>query len=240
MDQDRPNALAATEDFEFAALGEARNYRRALIREFAPYLKGSVAEVGAGIGQLTAELATVPTIARLVAVEPDDRFAARFRTDHPAQTLVHGTAEALPLGDGWDAIVSVNVLEHIGEDVVELGRWRSLLASRRGHLCLFVPARPELYAPIDKDFGHFRRYTKPTLRAALATAGFDIVRLHYFNAIGYFAWWASFVLLKQRTFKPASVRLFDRAIFPWAHGLERTLLRPPFGQSLMAIARART
>lgn len=239
MEQDRPNAEASTEDFEFAALGEARNYRSALLSEFGPYLNGSVVEVGAGIGQLTAELARVPTISRLVAVEPDERFANRLRRDHPTQELVHGTAEALPMNGGWNTIVSVNVLEHIREDVAELGRWRQLLAAQRGHLCLFVPARPELYAPIDKDFGHFRRYTKPTLRAALDAAGFDIVRLHYFNAIGYFAWGASFVLLKQRTFKPASVRLFDRAIFPVGHFLERHLVRPPFGQSLMAIARAR-
>lgn len=239
MESDRPNAEASTEDFEFAALGEARNYRGALLSEFGPYLHGSVVEVGAGIGQLTAELARVPRISRLVAVEPDERFASRLRREHPTQELVQGTAADLPASGGWNAIVSVNVLEHIREDVAELGRWRALLAPQRGHLCLFVPARPELYAPIDKDFGHFRRYTKPTLHAALSAAGFDIVRLHYFNAIGYFAWGASFVLLKQRMFKPASVRLFDRAIFPVGHFLERRLVRPPFGQSLMAIARAR-
>ena len=49
---------------------------------------------------------------------------------------------------------------------------------------------------------------------------------------------ASFVLLKQREFKVGSVRLFDRAIFPVVHAWERNVLRPPFGQSLMAVARA--
>ncbi len=238
MHADAPNAAASTEDFEFAALGEARNYRRALIREFTPYLRGAVAEVGAGIGQLTAELAQVPGVTRLVAVEPDARFAERFRRELPQQALVHGTAADLPTDQPWNAIVSVNVLEHIRQDVDELRRWRTLLAPAKGHLCLFVPARPELYAPIDRDFGHFRRYTKPSLRAALTAAGFEIVRLEYFNAIGYFAWGLSFVLLKQRGFKPASVRLFDRAIFPWAHAFERTVIRPPFGQSLLAVARA--
>ncbi len=239
MTIDVPNALADTEDFEFRALAEARNYRRALIREFGPYLQGPVIEVGAGIGQLTAELAAVPTITRLLAVEPDDGFAAKFRAANPRLEFVHGTAADIAPGEAWRAIVSVNVLEHIRDDAGELRRWRGLLAPARGHLCLFVPARPELYAPIDRDFGHFRRYTKPALRALLAEAGYDIVRLHYFNAIGYFAWWASFVALKQRGFNARSVRLFDRAIFPWAHALERTLVRPPFGQSLMAIARAR-
>jgi SAM-dependent methyltransferase len=238
VSSEQPNAIAATEDFEFAALNEARNYRRALIGEFSPYLRGRVAEVGAGIGQLTAELASVPTITQLTAVEPEQRFADRLRRDQPERTVIHGTAADLPVGDGWNAIVSVNVLEHIREDVEELRRWRGLLAPARGHLCLFVPARPELYAPIDKDFGHFRRYTKPGLRQALADAGFEIVRCDYFNAVGYFAWWASFVLLGQREFKVGSVRLFDRAIFPLVHAWERNVLRPPFGQSLMAVARA--
>jgi SAM-dependent methyltransferase len=238
VSSEQPNAIAATEDFEFAALNEARNYRRALIGEFSPYLRGRVAEVGAGIGQLTAELASVPTITQLTAVEPEQRFAERLRRDQPTRTVIHGTAADLPVGDGWNAIVSVNVLEHIREDVEELKRWRGLLAPARGHLCLFVPARPELYAPIDKDFGHFRRYTKPGLRQALTDAGFEIVRCDYFNAVGYFAWWASFVLLGQREFKVGSVRLFDRAIFPLVHAWERNVLRPPFGQSLMAVARA--
>lgn len=238
MSSEQPNAIAATEDFEFAALNEARNYRRALIGEFSPYLRGRVAEVGAGIGQLTAELANVPTITELTAVEPEQRFAERLRRDQPQRAVIHGTAADLPVGDGWNAIVSVNVLEHIREDVEELKRWRGLLAPARGHLCLFVPARPELYAPIDKDFGHFRRYTKPGLRKALTDAGFEIVRCDYFNAVGYFAWWASFVLLGQREFKVGSVRLFDRAIFPLVHAWERNVLRPPFGQSLMAVARA--
>jgi len=44
---------APPEDFEFAALSEARNYRDALLREFAAHLRGRVLEVGAGVGQIT-------------------------------------------------------------------------------------------------------------------------------------------------------------------------------------------
>jgi SAM-dependent methyltransferase len=239
MNIDAPNATANTEDFEFQALQEAVNYRHALIREFQPWLKGQIIEIGAGIGQLTSGLADLPGVARVLAVEPDDAFAAAFQAAHPAREFLHGTATAIPPGTPWDALVSVNVLEHIREDAQELGVWRSLLAPVGGHLCLFVPARPEIYAPLDQDFGHFRRYAKPELRAKLDAAGYDIVQLSYFNFIGYFAWWASFVLLKQRKFNPSAVRLFDRAIFPWAHALEHKLCRPPIGQSLLAIARAR-
>ena len=64
-----PNAAASSADFEFAALREARNYRAALLRHFSPALHGSVIEVGAGVGQFTAEIKALPTLSRLVAVD---------------------------------------------------------------------------------------------------------------------------------------------------------------------------
>jgi 16S rRNA A1518/A1519 N6-dimethyltransferase RsmA/KsgA/DIM1 with predicted DNA glycosylase/AP lyase activity len=57
--------------FEFEALQAARNYRTALVREFAPELNGLVLEVGAGIGQITRELRSHPKGRSLVAVEPE-------------------------------------------------------------------------------------------------------------------------------------------------------------------------
>ena len=145
---------------------------------------------------------------------------------------------ARPRGVDWDGILSINVLEHIEEDEAELARYAKALAGRHGALCLFVPARPEIYAPIDKDFGHFRRYTRPELRRKLLGAGLEIERLTYFNWVGYFAWWVNFCLLKKRGFEVSKVRAFDRVIFPVVHAMETSVMRPPFGQSLLAIARA--
>ena len=98
--------------------------------------------------------------------------------------------------------------------------------------------RPEIYAPIDKDFGHFRRYTRLELRKKLEAAGFKLDRFRYYDLVGYFAWWANFCFLKERSFDASKVRLFDRAIFPFVHGFESRICPPPIGQSLMAIAKA--
>jgi SAM-dependent methyltransferase len=235
-----PHAAAPPSDFEFSALAEARHYRASLIREFGPCLRGRVLEVGAGIGQMTAALRELPGVRALLCVEPEARFCAQLRTRFPDQPVLHGTVDRLDAHAGWDAVLSVNVLEHIAHDEAELAAYRRLLAAAGGVLCLFVPARPELYAPIDRDFGHHRRYTRPELRAKLEAAGFAIERLRYFNLVGYFAWWLNFCLLRRRAFDVASVRLFDRAIFPLVNALEVKLAAPPFGQSLLAIARART
>jgi hypothetical protein len=232
------NALAATADFEFSALDHAANYRSALVQTFRPYLRGNVVEVGAGIGQFSGELLKVPEISRLLAVEPDERFFPRLQQKLGSARCLKGTANHVPQ-TGWDCIVSVNVLEHIEDDAAELVTYRKLLAETVGSLCLFVPARPEIYAPLDRDFGHFRRYRRKELGGLLQRAGFQVEYLYYFNFAGYFAWWTSFKLLGQRGFKTSAVRLYDRWIFPSIFWAETHLARPPLGQSLVAIARPR-
>ncbi|MCI0744071.1 MAG: class I SAM-dependent methyltransferase [Verrucomicrobia subdivision 3 bacterium] len=231
-------AAAAQDDFEFKALDEARNYRRALLREFAPFLRGRVLEVGAGIGQFTEGLLDLLTLKELVCVEPCRHFCEIFRLRYPATTLVEGTAQEVSRETPWDAILSVNVLEHIENDELELATYRDFLRERGGRLCLFVPARREIYAPIDKQFGHFRRYARAELDEELRRNGFQVLRLRYFNIAGYFGWWFTFCFLKKRSFDPAAVRFFDRCIFPVVNYFETSFAFPPFGQSLLAVARA--
>jgi len=234
----QPNATANSNSFEFEALTEARNYREYLIREFKPFLSGDVIEVGTGIGQMTEILVQLAAIKRLIAIEPDADFCAKHRANFPKHELIEGTIENLEAGSAWNSILSINVLEHIQDDEGELRRYAALLRERHGMLCLFVPARPEIYAPIDKDFGHFRRYTKPELAGKLKDAGFEVEKLYYYNLPGYFAWWLNFCILKKRAFEIDKVRFYDRVILPLVYFKESRIMRPPFGQSLLAVARS--
>jgi SAM-dependent methyltransferase len=224
--------------FEFAALREARHYRAALLDEFAAPLRGRILEVGAGVGQMTLELVRLPGVSEVVSIEPDPVFCTQLRAAIPGHRVIEGTIAQLPAGESWTALLSVNVLEHIEADERELAAYREVLTPTGGTLCLFVPARPELYAPLDKDFGHFRRYTRPELNRKLTQAGFTVRRLRYYNWVGYFAWGLIFCLLRQRGFNPRAVRWFDRFIFRPMNAFERQVVGPPFGQSLLAIARA--
>lgn len=233
-----PNTAATNANFEFAGLQEAGNYRRALAYSFRPHLHGRVVEIGAGIGQMTREFHALPGVTEIVAVEPEARFVAELESFMPQASIIHGVSTDVPVSPGWDALVSINVLEHIEHDQEELQRFHQLLSTKRGRLCLFVPARPELYAPLDRDFGHFRRYTRPALRAKLEAAGFTVEKLYYYNLPGYFAWLLSFRVLRRRGFSATAVRYFDRFIFPPAFWCESRLCAPPFGQNLVAIARA--
>ena len=229
------NSQATSEDFEFAALQEARNYRRSLLEEFSPYLHGNILEVGAGIGQMTREFAGLPGVETIDAIEPDAGFYARLMEQGLNARCLCGTVADLDPMQRYDGIIAINVLEHIEDHFEELQRFREHLKPG-GRVCLFIPAFPSIYAPIDRSFGHFRRYTRSDLRDLLPRAGFRVIRLDYFNSLGYFAWWFNFCLLKKMVFETAKVKLYDRYLFPVVHALEKTVMRPPFGQSLLAVA----
>ncbi len=234
----KPNEAAATEDFEFAALSEAENYRRAIVAEFAPFLKGRVLEIGAGIGQISEAMLNLPDVRELIGVEPDERFQKGFRLRLPNTRLVEGTVADLAEGETFDGAVMVNVLEHIEHDLEELTRLHGILKPSGGYLCLLVPARKELYSDLDAHFGHFRRYSRSDMRDKLVAAGFTVRRVDYFNFIGYFAWLIRFRLMRGMSFDIKQVRLFDRRLLPVGHWIESRIVRPPLGQSVIAVAQA--
>ena len=226
----------AGNEFEFGPLCEARNYRNAIVSVFGPFANGDVLEVGCGIGQFTQDLRKFSPTAKITGVEPDSTFHNHFRENNPDVPLVKGTAQEV--GGQWNCIVSVNVLEHIKEDQREIATYKEMLRTG-GHLCMFVPARQEIYAPVDAKFGHFRRYSKGELRGKLEAGGFRIVSLQYFNLVGYFTWWLACKIMGQQSFSLASIKLFDRWILPVSLGVGR-LLGNPIGQSLIVVAENRS
>src|ERR1017187_9303534 len=100
---------AGTGNFEFEALLSAENYRRALVREFTPYLGNRVVEVGAGIGQMTELFARVPGVTTTLAVEPDPKYARQFRLRLPNLPLFEGTAAQVTGEKTPTRIVCINV-----------------------------------------------------------------------------------------------------------------------------------
>ena len=133
-----------------------------------------------------------------------------------------------------DSVLSVNVLEHVEDDVTELEMMRHVLRSG-GHLCLWVPALPGLYSRFDRSLGHFRRYRKKDVERRLEAAGFRVVKVAYRDLIGMVAWFLACRLLGQ-ALTPGKVRLYDRLVMPVTE-MFRHRIDPPLGKNVVAIAR---
>lgn len=222
---------------ELDSLAEAKNYYSWVLRQFEPFLGPKVIEVGAGIGTFSDYLLSSPKVKELVAIEPAlntyPHLAEKFRNDSRVRPLAGYLTEHYQ-GLSANAVVAVNVLEHV-EDHEQFLREAHEAVVPGGHLLLFVPALPMIYGSLDKIFEHYRRYTKPTLRAVIESAGWKPRRIGYMNFPGIAAWFMAGRVLKKTSIAPNDAKAYDRLVVPIISRLE-SVIPAPIGSNLLAIA----
>ena len=102
-------------------------------------------------------------------------------------------------------------------------------------MIIFVPAFEFAMSRFDRKVGHVRRYTVASMRSALTEAGLEIVEARYVNLPGLPAWFVGMRLLKMSPSGGPLLSLWDKLAIPAARKWE-SKHRPPFGQSVFAIA----
>lgn len=220
-----------------AAIKEAHNYHAWVFGSFARHLSGgTVLEVGSGHGRYARRIA--PLVDKLLISDIDPVAVDAIRRDladlgDRVECLVMDGVDPARLPP-LDAVVLVNLLEHVEDDAALLRRCREALRPG-GRVILFVPAFELLFSRMDADAGHFRRYRRSTLLPLLRGAGLRVLESRYFNAVGFFGWGAN-KLLGSRVNSGATnvqVTLYDRLI-PLLRHADRAL--PFLGQSLVVVA----
>lgn len=225
---------------DLEALVGLRNYPRWVVDLLGPAPWGATVEIGAGTGNLSRFARSRTT--RMTLLEPS-HLAGSLRgsfEDDPDVEVVPMTsgawlAERPEMAGTFDTVFSVNVLEHIDDDLGVLrDAWRLL---RPGGWCrIAVPALPGLMGSLDELVGHRRRYRRRALEGMMQAAGFTEVRAFYFDALGVFPWYVAGRVLRRRRFDPGPALAFDRVAIPLGRALE-SIRRPPLGKNLACIAR---
>src|SRR4029453_12375595 len=168
-------------------LATAHRYRRYRHGLLAPYLGPSVLEVGAGLGDFSAQLLDRD---RLVVNDNDPicvrALEERFG-DRPGVEVLPAEVGKLKVEPPVDTVVAVNVLERMDDDVAAL-RSMARSAMPGGRVLLVVPAYPSLAGAYDDALGHLRRYTPASLRGAVEAAGLVPEVVRPVNLLGGLAW----------------------------------------------------
>ena len=81
-----------------------------------------------------------------------------------------------------------------------------------GTLLILVPAYQSLYCRFDRELGHFRRYTKKTLRKVFELNNFHIKDSRYFNVVGIFGWIFSGMILREKTIPEGQMDLYNKLV----------------------------
>src|SRR5688500_1856966 len=200
-----------------------------------------ILEVGCGTGH---NLPMLGGFGRLDAIEVDGaaRAIASRRLGHAVMDAPLPLLTGVPLR-AYDLIAMLDVLEHVDEDQAALASLARRLRPG-GRILLTVPAHPWMWSAHDEVNHHHRRYTRRSLRAAIAGSGLRLERMSWFNSL-LFPLAAAARLAGRVTGRedsddklpPAPVNRLFETLF----GLERYVIgRVPFppGVSLAAIVSA--
>jgi len=191
-----------------------KNYYASFIKK---YLVNDVLEVGAGIGETTHSLCDGNQKSWL-CVEPDSELTKEIYKKKETGYLpsfievITDTIDGIDSNRKFDAIIYIDVIEHIEKDAEELQK-ASFFLKPGGHLIVLVPAHNYLFSEFDKSIGHFRRYNKKMLQDA-APKELKQIDLRYLDSMGLFASLANKWFLKQEYPELKQIKFWDNFIIP--------------------------
>ncbi len=153
---------------ELSLFAQARNWKKYYGSKIRPYIGKRVVEVGAGLGSTTQVLCTGES-SEWVCLEPDQKLLKNIDVKIRSGVLPQccfaqkGVIQDVGVGNLYDTIVYIDVLEHIEFDAKELSD-ASLRLATGGYVIVLSPAYDFLYSPFDRSVGHYRRYTRKKLQ----------------------------------------------------------------------------
>ena len=102
-----------------------------------------------------------------------------------------------------------------------------------GRLIVLSPAHNHLYSDFDKVIGHFRRYSRASLQAAVPQA-MIAEKLIYLDSVGMAATLANYFVLGQSMPTEMQILIWDRLMVPVSRLLD-PLTFGAFGKSVLGV-----
>jgi SAM-dependent methyltransferase len=141
--------------------------------------RARILDAGCGSGRNMVELARHGTV---TGVELSATSVALAR-ERSVGEIIEGSVLTMPFESAsFDLAVSLDVIEHLQDDLAALSELRRVVAPG-GALLITVPAYQWLWSGHDEINHHHRRYTRRSLQQIAEQAGWETVRTTYFNSL---------------------------------------------------------
>ncbi len=211
-------------------LKEAVNYNlslASLVKKNAT--DGEILDFGAGIGTFP-DLIDLKSRSTCLEIDPTQADILRSK----GHTVTNSISK-----EKYDFIYSLNVLEHIKDDKLQVEKLINGLRPK-GKLLIFVPAFNYLFSSLDKKVGHFRRYNAKSLKNLFIEMDVEIEKVHYFDTIGFFfALFFKLLRLDSSNVNKRNITIFDKFFFPLNKKLDPIFSRL-FGKNVYILVKKKS
>jgi 2-polyprenyl-3-methyl-5-hydroxy-6-metoxy-1,4-benzoquinol methylase len=222
---------------ELAIFEKAVKWKSYFASYIQPFIGDDVLEVGGGIGG-TTKLLNNGSSSKWTILEPDETMNRilnrKMGNDRNFSNCVIRPEAIIELkpGENFDTIIYIDVLEHIKNDSEEILKASAILR-KNGHLIILSPAYNFLFSPFDKAIGHYRRYTSQSLKAVIPDQ-LKVIKVQYFDSIGFLASLANKLLLKQSYPSEKQVQIWDKLMVPVSKWTDKIFFHS-FGKSILGV-----
>ncbi|HST32696.1 MAG TPA: class I SAM-dependent methyltransferase [Solirubrobacteraceae bacterium] len=178
MDRDYELQTHQAEDRHWWYRGRRKVLER-VVEDLRLPARARILDAGCGSGRNMVELARHGTV---TGIELADASVSLARERGMGEVIAGSVLEMPFEADSFDLAASLDVIEHLEDDLAALRELRRVVAPG-GSLLVTVPAYQWLWSGHDEINHHFRRYTRRSLQRAGEEAGWHQVRTTYFNSL---------------------------------------------------------
>jgi 2-polyprenyl-3-methyl-5-hydroxy-6-metoxy-1,4-benzoquinol methylase len=219
------------------AIAKAKAFNKWMFKTIQPFCRGNILEIGSGIGNISE--CFIETGYNITLSDVENFYVQKLKDRFP-QTHVLCIDLEQPeffsryndLVKQYDTVFLLNVIEHINRDELAIQNCSALLKDA-GTLIILTPAYPSLYAKLDKELHHFRRYTQHSLKNKVLKNGFTIEKKFHFNSLGI-AGWLYAKLFRLKKIPGGEMRVYNKLV--WIAKFLDKLFFNKIGLSIIVIA----
>lgn len=203
-----------------SVISKAERFNQWMYNTIEPFCAGMILEVGSGIGNISRFFLEAGHSIALsdVRISYVNQLKQTF-SHHPKLINVIQLDLVDPdfkekynsMKEMFDTLFSLNVIEHIENDHLAIQNAHYLM-KKGGNLVILVPAYPSLYNHFDRSLGHFRRYTRKSLKNIMKEQKLKIIHSQYFNLAGILGWFVSGKLQKNKTIPGRQMDLYNQLV----------------------------
>lgn len=223
-------------------IAKADKFNKWMYQTIRPYFKGEILEIGSGIGNISKHVIQDNLPITLSDYNPE--YCTLLKKKYTSCSNVREIISIdlqdndffekyISLKNKFDTIFLLNVIEHLPDDGKAL-EFCSFLLKKNGHLIVLAPAYQALFCTIDKELGHFRRYTAKGIKNVLKKKSLVILDSKYFNILGIAGWMLFGKLFKHRSIRENEMNFYNKLV-PLAKILDTIFLKK-IGLSLIIVA----
>lgn len=225
-------------NYELKLCKEQKKFNDWMYSKMKPYLKGDILETGSGYGTFSEKIIR-DFSGKVFLTEIDPNFMKILKKSFRSERVrilkldLDNKKDFSDLEIKFDSILSINVLEHVKDDIFALRMLKNILKPD-GRIILLVPCHKFLFCSLDIAEGHHRRYSKKELEEKIKKAGLKIEKAFWFNMFAIPGRFVNGNIFQSRRTHASSFRLFNNLI-PILSFLEEKIFKNITGVSRITI-----